>query len=317
MSTTVRWVAGRQRPGRTRSGSQRILDLVRNAATLVLGLVVIAGVGFFLRGMPGSPQTVVGLAGGANAVPPQQLTAAAADLLANTTEAGGSGYRFNIVQTSTMVAKAGGPKIPVPDPVTRGTLRMADTYYLNALLEQGVARPDGFWSQMQAGPNEGATPDWAGAPILFEALVRDGERWRNDGDGWYQAQIVPGIGLDPDTAGLLPALLRGATSPVDVPAGDKAADPTAARTLANAATPAQIPGVVAANGAAFTKLTDPVAYGFDDTGRLVSVRVMALNTNMTDFDLVVETTITIAYDDVAGLPEPKPAVGALSAQGSN
>jgi hypothetical protein len=207
-----------------------------------------------------------------------------------------------------MVAKVGGPKIPVPDPLSRGTLGLADTYYLNALLEEGVARPEGFWSRMRAGPVEGAEPDWDGAPILFEALVRGSARWRNDGEGWYKAQTLPGIGLDPETAALLPALLRGATSPLDVAAGDKRVNPAAARSLADAATAEQIPGVVAANGAAFTKLTEPVVYGFDDVGRLVSVRVVALNTNMTDFDLVIETTIVIAYDAVDGLPAPDPAL---------
>jgi hypothetical protein len=258
-------------------------------------------------GLAGWPSTSA-FAGAAADLTPEQLTAAAADKLEDTTKAGGSGYRFEIVQTSTMVAKPGGPRIPIPDPVTRGTLRMADTYYLNALLERGVARPDGFWSQMRAGPSEGAKPDWTGAPILYEALVRGGERWRTDGHGWYKAQALPGIGLDPDTAALLPDLLRGATSPVDVPAGDPKVDPDAVRTLEDSATAAQIPGVVAAGGAAFTALTEPVAYGFDDTGRLVSVRVVARNTNMTDFDLVVETTIDIAYDGVDGLPDPEPAL---------
>ena len=273
----------------------------------VLVLLVVLACVFVARG------TVLGVGSKPAFAPvllaaPEQLTAAAADALEDTTKVGGSGYRFEILQTSTMVAKPGGPKVPIPDPVTRGTLRLADTYYLNALLERGVARPDGFWSQMRAGPTEGAAPDWTGAPILYEALVRDGKRWRTDGDGWYQAQALPGIGLDPETAALLPDLLRGATTPTDVPAGDPKVDPDAARTLEDSATAAQIPGVVAADGAAFTQLLEPVAYGFDDTGRLVSVRVVARNTNMTDFDLVIETTIAIAYDGVDGLPSPEPAL---------
>jgi hypothetical protein len=243
-----------------------------------------------------------------------ELMDGAATKLQATTDAGGSGYRFEITQTSTMIAKAGGPRIPVPNPVTRGTLRMADTYFLNAILEQGVARPDGFWSQMRAGPAEGAKADWAGAKVMFEALVRDGQRWRNDGEGWYQAGALPGVGLDPETAALLPDLLRGGKNVADLPVGDAKVDPAAARTLGAQAKAVEIPGVVAADGAAFTKLTAPVAYGFDDTGRLVSVTVSALNTNMTEFDLVIETSIRIAYDGVAGLPEPKPV---LKVEGSN
>ena len=34
---------------------------------------------------------------------------------------------------------------------------------------------------------------------------------------------------------------------------------------------------------------------------------MALNTNMTDYDLVVDTVITIQYDNVGSLPLPEPA----------
>jgi hypothetical protein len=207
-----------------------------------------------------------------------------------------------------MVAKADGPRIAVPDPITRGTLRMADTYFLNSVIEEGVVRPDGFWSRMRAGPPEGDLPDWEGAHVMYEALVRDGVRSRNDGDGWYVADALPGIGLDPETAGLLPALLRGATAAKDLPLGDDKIDPAAARNLEAAAKPADIPGLVASDGVAFTELKEPVGYGFDDTGRLISITTVARNTNMTDHDLIVETMISIAYDSVDPLPEPKPLV---------
>lgn len=167
-------------------------------------------------------------------------------------------------------------------------------------------RPDGFWSQMRAGPLEGGEPDWKGSRIMFEALVRDGAEWRDDGDGWYPSDGLPGIGLDPATAALLPALLRGADGAKDVPADDPKVDPADARTLEVDAKPADIPGVIAADGLAFTKLTAPIAYGFDDAGRVVRITVTALNTNMTEHDLVIETTITIAYDTVGQLPAATP-----------
>jgi hypothetical protein len=262
-----------------------------------------------------TPQRVAVLAAGGPAdMDPADLADAAATALEQATSFGGGGYRFEIIQTSTMVAKPDGPKIPVPDPSDpHKTLRQADSYYLNALLESGVVRSDGFWSRMRAGPIEGAKPDWTGSPILYEALVRGVERWRNDGDGWYQADALPGIGLDPETAALLPTLLRKADGASDVPADDPKADPKAARNLEASADKADMPGLVAADGADFTKLTDKVAYAFDDAGRLTRVSALALNTNMTDFDLVIETTISIAYDDVGPLPEPKPA---LPAEGS-
>lgn len=312
MSASVRWIADRERR-RRREG--RLAHGLGSAGTLVLGIILMIAIGLALRGgLPTERPTLVALAGGAENATPEQLTGSAADVLDDSTKAGGGGYRFEIIQTSTMVAKPGGPRIPIPDPVTRGTLRMDDTYFLSAIIEQGVVRSGGFWSQMRAGPAEGAKPDWTGAPILYEALVRDGERWRNDGDGWYRAQALPGIGLDPETAGLLPGLLRKATAAADLPIGDPKVDPRAARNLEASAKVADIPGVVASEGAAFTKLTDKVAYGFDDTGRLISMHVTALNMNMTDFDLVIETRIEVAYDAIVGLPEPKPALGA---DGSN
>ena len=138
MSTSVRWVADRRRPARARTRTRRIIGVAQSLITLLLGVIVVAAVAIILRGIPATGPSLTGLTAGANDVAPEQLTAAAADALEDTTKAGGSGYRFEIVQTSTMVAKAAGPKIPIPDPVTRGTLRMADTYYLNALLERGV-----------------------------------------------------------------------------------------------------------------------------------------------------------------------------------
>lgn len=296
--------------GRTASDGAVFHERLRRTrliVALLVPLLLIATVALVRASGMVNGSTVSGLIG-AQSLDPTDITAAAADLLEDTTKPGGSGYRFQIVQTSTMMAKPGGPRIAVPDPLTRGTLRMADTYFLNAIIEQGVVRPDGFWSQMRAGPADGDSPDWTAAHIMYEALVRDGGRWRNDGDGWYAAGALPGIGLDPETAGLLPALLRGATAAKDLPPDDAKVDPAAARNLEAAAEPADIPGLVASDGLAFTELMEPVAYGFDDAGRLVSVTAVARNTNMTAHDLIVETRIVIAYDGVDPLPEPKPAL---------
>jgi hypothetical protein len=255
----------------------------------------------------------VELHGGAAALDPRQLTEAAAGLLEETTRPGGPGYRFEIVQTSTMVAKPDGPKIPIPNAEGRGTKELADRYYLHTLLERGTVRPDGFFSEMLAGPEEeGAKPDWEGALVMYQALVRDGARWRNDGHGWYEAESLPGIGLDPETALMLPRLLRNAEQPADAKPDDPKIDPEAARNLDAGALKTDIPGLVAADGLAFTELRGKFGYGFDDTGRLVSINTTALNTNMTDFDLVIDTTIQIAYDNVGVLPEPKVLAEGLS-----
>jgi len=280
----------------------------RAGPALVLLPFILAALVAVARTIAPGPPTLLALTTGVESATPDQLTEAAADALELATAPGGTGYRFEIVQISTIVARPGGPLVPVPSETGRGSAGTTERYFLNSLIERGAARPEGFWSQMRAGPAEGAKPDWTGAQILYEALVRDGTPLRNDGEGWYEADALPGIGLDPATAALLPDLLRKADA-ADLPAGDDKSDPSAARNLEATAKPVDIPGVVAADGAAFTALTDELAYGFDAAGRLTSIRVSALNTNMTDFDLVVETVIELAYDDVDALPEPKPTMG--------
>ena len=233
---------------------------------------------------------------------PAELRTTAATALDAALAKGGSGVRFEIVQTSTLRARPGGPKVDVPDPANpRKTLRYADEYEIAALLERGQVNAAGFFSEMLAGPAEGAKPDWDHAQVLFSALVSGGERWRNDGEGWYRADALPGIGLDPETTALLPRLLRDATKLADK--GTIAPDDgLTLRAVDGAATEVDVPGVVAAGGERFTKLTEPVTFGFDAAGRLAWLRVVALNTNSTDYDLVVVTEIRLAYDAVDAIP---------------
>lgn len=302
------------RPARDNDRAQFAQRLPGRRLIPVLLVPILAlGAVSFARASFSPVRLAVDLNAGVAAADPTELMAAAAAALEDATRPGGPGYRFEIVQTSTMVAKPDGPKVPIPNATGRGTKELADRYYLHTLLERGVVRPEGFFSEMLAGPQEeGAKPDWDGALVMYQALVRDGVRWRNDGDGWYQADTLPGIGLDPDTALLLPTLLRNADEPADAQPGDPKIDPKAARNLSAAAVKADIPGVVAADGLAFTELRGKFGYGFDDSGRLVSIHTTALNTNMTDFDLVIETTIAIAYDNVTDLPEPKPLAEGMS-----
>jgi hypothetical protein len=297
--------------GKTAAFSER-LPSPRVLPLLLIPLVALVAVSVVRMNLTPA-RLAIAMNAGVTALDPAELTATAAALLEGSTRPGGPGYRFEIVQTSTMVAKPGGPQIPIPNATGRGTKELADRYYLHTLLERGVVRPDGFFSEMMAGPQEeSAKPDWEGALVMYQALVRDGTRWRNDGDGWYGAESLPGIGLDPDTAALLPTLLRSAEQPADAKPGDPKIDPDAARNLAAGAVKSDIPGLVAADGVAFTELQGKFGYGFDDSGRLVSINTTALNTNMTDFDLVIDTTIEIFYDAVGELPEPKPVAEGMS-----
>jgi len=289
--------------------------LARLVPALVLVLVM-AGVAA-ARVVPPATVTVPvsAVAGGAPAGTPAELKAAAADLLAATTAKGGAGYRFEIVQRATLTAKPGGPQIDVPDPADRTkSLGLADEYYLIGLVETGSVTPAGFAMEMRAGPTSpDAKTDLTGGELLFRALVRDGLTYRDDGLGWYPTDQPPGIGLDPATAALLPGLLRNAAAAetADLAAAEGElgqADPTATRAITAAGTVADMPGVVAVDGAPFTELTSPIAFSFDAAGRLAGLVVTARNTNATLHDLVVVTEITLHYDDVpTGLPAPEPA----------
>lgn len=291
----------------------------RMLARFVPALVLVLAMAGVAAARVAPPATVTvpvsAVAGGAPGGTPAELKAAAADLLAAATAKGGSGYRFEIVQRSTLTAKPGGPRIDVPDPNDRGkSLGLADTYYLIGLVETGYVTPAGFAMEMRAGPaSPDARVDLTGGELLFRALVRDGITYRDDGQGWYPTDQPPGIGLDPATAALLPGLLRNATAPAtaDLAAAEGElgrADASATRAITAAGTVADLPGVVAVDGAPFTELTKPITFSFDAAGRLSSLLVTARNTNAAVHDLVVVTEITLHYDDVpTGLPAPEPA----------
>jgi hypothetical protein len=273
--------------------SNSFLRAVAGLASVVL-LAAGLGTALLVRTATSAP----GIASGT----PDELRSAAATAFEAALASGGTGARFEIIQTSTLKAKPGGPKVDIPDPAhPRLTLELADEYQIAALLEHGTVSVDGFFSEMQAGPPEGAKPDWEHAPVLFSALVLNGERWRNDGDGWYRAEALPGIGLDPETASALPRLLRNVTSATDK-GSVTPEDGVPLRAIDGEGKEADAPGVVAAGGERFTDLTEPITFGFDADGRLAWLRVVARNTNSTEYDLVIETDIRLAYDNVDALP---------------
>jgi len=289
------------------------IRIARGVLAVALPVMLVAGV-LFVRGGGVDPRPVVdhrpALTVGAAPGALSTLKAAAADQVAAALAKGGSGISFEIVQRSTIKARPGGPGIPVPDSVDpQKTLGLADEYFLNAIIERGFATPGGFYSEMLAGPAPGSEPDWNGV-VRLQALERDGKVYRNDGDGWYVTTTPPGIGLDPVTARLLPALVRNATAPAD--AGVDAKD-ASLRNVTATGKVADIPGVVAADGATFTELTEPVTFKLDPDGRLASLHLVALNTNMETFDLVVETDITLRYAVDGPLPDASPVLSATKA----
>ena len=313
--------------GDQRSTATRAVATI--AVALALPVVLVAGLVLVRTGgvdAAASPVTgpVVPVAPDASA---QTRLAAAATALELALGKGGGGITFEIVQTQTLRAKPGGPQIEIPDPADRSkTLGLTDTYPIGTLVERGVATPAGFWSELIHGPQPGAEAafDLAEAVASRQALVRDGKPYRNDGDGWYGADVLPGIGLDPATVALLPALLRDGADAADAPL-DQERDPAfaipglagpaqpATRALRATSRVADIPGVVAPDLAPATELSGPTGFALDDAGRLVTLTVTARNTNMETYDLVVETVITLRYPErPPELPDPLPAYVAPS-----
>ena len=84
-------------------------------------------------------------------------------------------------------------------------------------------------------------------------------------------------------------------------------DTAATRAITSTGAVADIPGIVAVDGAPFTEITRPIAFTFDAAGRLSGLVVTARNTNVTAHDLFVVTEITLHYDDVpTSLPKAEP-----------
>ncbi len=273
-------------------------------AALLAGALAVRGrvaTGALTAGAP-----AVGLASGvAQGLNPSQLKSAAATVLEAAHAKGAGGVTFQIVQTATLHAWPGGPRIDVPDPNSRGSLGSADEYQLGSTIERGAFNSDGFWMEMRAGPKKGAQPDWDHAAYAFGAIAKAGKTYRNDGHGWYGTTSPPGIGLDPATAALLPTLLRNATNPVDV--GTGFANGLSVRNIAAAASIDDAPGLMAVDAKSFTALPDPITFAFDDQGRLVQIQAVTQNTNVTAFNLLVDTVITFGYPSTAApIPDPTP-----------
>ena len=278
--------------------------VVRAGVTLALPIVFVAGVVLAHGASVDSVRdTRPALTVGAGAQSVADLQSGAADHLATALAKGGSGISFTIVQRSTVRPKAGGAELLAPDPADPAKSVVVDEAPFGSLTELGTATAAGFYAELREGPAPGKEPDWTTAPA-FQALTRDGVVYRNEGKGWYETDNPPGVGLDPASIALLPGVIGDAREMTD--AGVDAKDPSV-RNLSGTARLADIPGLIAADGKAFTELTDPVTYRLDPDGKLVGLHLVARNTNLKAYDLVVETDITLAY--VAGdLPEPKPAL---------
>ena len=244
---------------------------------------------------------------------PTQIEAAATALEAAVAP-GGAGYRFEVSQRQVVYPVAGASDIPVIDRGSPGVVaRRVDHQYVNTVLARGQVAPGQFAMEMRFGPDETTTPDYDVAPTMFRVVTKNGVVWRNDGLGWYQTSVSPGVGMDPTTASLLPSLLRSVTDATDLGGDVIGGVPVHGyRTRVDVAV---FPGVVASDGASFTESPIGVDLWFDGLQRLVAIEGRARNTNEAGVDLRIVTRIGILYVAAGPAPEPSPLVPSPSASG--
>ena len=269
---------------------------------LIAGLTAAALVAALAVVRPVSPQ--VAAAAQPALAPASQLSQGAAAMA----DAVAKGFDFTVVSRSTLYAKSGGPKIQVPDPTDPYKVAgVADSYYLGASAARGTVSGGDYSIQMYGGTTDAASPvDITKLEPTLAGLVSGGKSWRNDGRGWYQTDQVPGIGLDPRTVALLPTMLKHAS-------GATAMAPTTLAgmqlpTVAAAAAVADAPGLMAPDAAPFTAFAQPLSFAFDAQGRVAQLTVTMRNTRVSDFDLLVVTTITFDYGHVSTIPSPAPTL---------
>jgi hypothetical protein len=255
---------------------------------------------------------------------PSDVTTAAADALEQAVSLGGTGITFEIVQTTTIAKREDGEAIVLPDPADPKKVIEVDSVANGLYVERGAWTPAGFHAEIRRGPDDPAAKiEWEKAANELSALVRDGVTYRNDGEGWYETDRPPGIGLDPASVAKLPTLLRELAGTKDsaIRGGspdDPFADLANARRLEGATKVADAPGIIAVDLADSTELREPADLAFDDKGRLIGLRILARNTNLDRYDLLVDTVITFAYPDaIPELPKPEPRWVAPNAESAS
>jgi hypothetical protein len=285
--------------------------LRRGGKTLavLLPILLLVGVAVGRATTVSTHPTVISLTGAVSDVSPDELKLSAAGVIQAAIADGGTGVSFRIVQRTTLHTKPGGPPLQIPDSASPNQADAhADAQDLGSVIEQGNVTPAGFWMEMRDGPaTPDGQPDFDSAQYEYGTIATDGLTYRNDGGGWYPTDVPPGIGLDPASAPLLPRMLRQATDAKD---GDPSqGGDGVTRTLQATTTVDDLPGIIAVDGAPFTKLTAPVVLGFDDQGRLIRLSVIAQNMGWDRYDMLVQTDITFSYPLTAPpIPSPEPLV---------
>ena len=279
------------------------------ASALVGSLMLVVALGLIVIVRTHGPTPGLYVAGGApvTTLSADQLRSVAATSLDAALAKDGGGLTFQVVQRNTLHTKPGGPPIELKAEDDHSqVVETVDEAYVNAMVSTGAVTDTAFWMQMRRGPAKDEAPDFTGAELRYSVIERDGVLWRDDGDGWYQTDVSPGMGMDPISARNLPGLLRA----LQAASGLEPAviDGRELVGVSGMTTVDDYPGVIASDGKGFTDATFEVRCWFDDAGQLVRLEASARNLNQTTYDLVAETVVTFGYGSIGEPPDPSPTM---------
>lgn len=217
-----------------------------------------------------------------------------------------AGFAPPPVRFAPRLRRPGIENAPVVDPSDPRTVTgSASEAYVTSVISAGAVAPNGFWMEMRRGPTPGRAPDFAASPVVFTVIEGPDGLARNDGQGFYATPQSPGMGFDPVTAKAFPRLLASLARLTDL--GTAQVDGATLRGFGGTAAREDFPGVVAADGLAFTEPVFPVELWFDADGDLVRLVAHARNLNQDVWDLVIETVVTLDDSPAGARPAAAPA----------
>jgi hypothetical protein len=271
--------------GRSPSTRPAVLALVAAAALSILVLAVALGAGSY----------------------PSTLSSGARNF-ETAIGPGGAGLRFQVIQRQTEDARPGGPLVPVLDAADPSVVIGAtDHLYVNSVLARGAITPGAFWMEMRFGPTtESAVADFDTSPFLWAVIYQPPNLWRNDGVGWYETDVSPGVGMDPVTAVKLPQALRNLKTITDL--GLTTLNGISVRHFSASVDVVNLPGVIASDGASFTETPFPIDLWLDSSNRLVQLQARTRNLNEPDFLLKIDTVVTFTWASPGIVPDPLPTM---------
>lgn len=253
---------------------------------LIVVLTAVLGGGGFLAGQTWQRFTAESETGIAAGYPDALIKAAEALRDAS--------YSFIVEQVVNSTSTASAAPTPTP-----GTA--SDAF---RIASKGAVQPGIFWQSLYDLPLNAPLTDASADSLRFSSLSTPTDSWRNEGIGWFRTTKSTGAGMDPVSAARLPDLLTNLTG-VQAVASDTAHSGLTG--FSAAADPIDYPGVLVADGFAYTADPILVTVWLDSHGRLARLEATALSlANPPPEQLMVLTIVYFDYAPVGPAPIPSP-----------